>query len=90
MEQGATILKNRKIECLFTTPKLLEALGEKINVPDAGIKGVFCGGTQMTPQMVERSRTYAQHMQELQQIRAQPDWSTFFNTRFSDELARTA
>ena len=45
---------------------------------------------QMTPQMVERSRTYAQHMQELQQIRAQPDWSTFFNTTFSDELARTA
>ena len=27
VEQGATILKNRKIECLFTTPKLLEALG---------------------------------------------------------------
>ena len=45
---------------------------------------------QMTAQMQERSRTYAQHMQELQQIRAQPDWSTFFNTRFSDELARTA
>ncbi len=52
VEQGATILKNRKIECLFTTPKLLEALGEKLDVPDAGIKGVFCGGTQMTPQVV--------------------------------------
>jgi NitT/TauT family transport system substrate-binding protein len=45
---------------------------------------------QMTAQMQQRSRTYAQHMQELQQIRAQPDWSTFFNTTFSDELARTA
>ena len=52
VEQGATILKNRKIECLFTTPKLLEALAEKIDVPGAGIKGVFCGGTQMTPQIV--------------------------------------
>jgi hypothetical protein len=52
VEQGATILKNRKISCLFTTPKLLEALDDKINVPDAGIKGVFCGGTQMTPQNV--------------------------------------
>lgn len=52
VEQGATLLKNRKISCLFTTPKLLEALDEKINVPDAGIKGVFCGGTQMTPQNV--------------------------------------
>lgn len=52
VEQGATILKHRKISCLFTTPLLLEALDEKINVPDAGIKGVFCGGTQMNPQMV--------------------------------------
>jgi NitT/TauT family transport system substrate-binding protein len=45
---------------------------------------------RMTPLMVERSRTYAQHMLELQQIRALPDFNTFFNTRFSDELARTA
>lgn len=52
VEQGAALLKNRKINCLFTTPKLLEALDEKLNVPDAGIKGVFCGGTQMTPQIV--------------------------------------
>jgi phenylacetate-coenzyme A ligase PaaK-like adenylate-forming protein len=52
VEQGALILKNRKVSCLFTTPKLLEALGEKLSVPDAGIRGVFCGGTQMTPQMV--------------------------------------
>jgi phenylacetate-coenzyme A ligase PaaK-like adenylate-forming protein len=52
VEQGATLLKNRKISCLFTTPLLLEALDEFVNVPDAGIKGVFCGGTQMTPQTV--------------------------------------
>jgi len=52
VEQGAVILKNRTVRCLFTTPKLLEALGEKISVPDAGIRGVFCGGTQMTPQTV--------------------------------------
>lgn len=52
VEQAVPLLKNRKISCLFTTPKLLEALDEKINVPDAGIKGVFCGGTQMTPQNV--------------------------------------
>lgn len=52
VEQGATLLKNRKISCLFTTPLLLEALDEFVNVPDAGIKGVFCGGTQMTPQVV--------------------------------------
>ncbi len=52
IEQGVEILQHRKIGCLFTTPKLLEALGEKINVAQAGIKGVFCGGTSMTPQMV--------------------------------------
>ena len=52
VEQGAALLKNRKIACLFTTPLLLEALDEFVTVPDAGIKGVFCGGTQMTPQTV--------------------------------------
>ncbi|MCS6777116.1 MAG: hypothetical protein RMJ43_13190 [Chloroherpetonaceae bacterium] len=52
VEQGVTILKHRKISCLFTTPLLLEALDEKISVPDAGITGVFCGGTQMNPQTV--------------------------------------
>jgi len=45
---------------------------------------------QMTPRMIESSRTYAQHMLELQQIRALPNFDTFFNTRFSDEVARTA
>jgi len=53
IDQAVMTLKHRKgIECMFTTPKLLEALSEKINVPDAGIKGVFCGGTSMTAQMV--------------------------------------
>jgi phenylacetate-coenzyme A ligase PaaK-like adenylate-forming protein len=52
VEQAVPILKHRHVQCMFTTPKLLEALDEKINVPDAGIKGVFCGGTQMTPQNV--------------------------------------
>lgn len=51
-EQAVTILKNRKVAGLFTTPKLLEALGEKIDLWEAGIRGVFCGGTSMTPQYV--------------------------------------
>ncbi len=50
IEQAVMIMKHRKITCLFTTPKLLEALGEQINVPDYGIKGIFVGGTTMTPQ----------------------------------------
>lgn len=52
VDQGLTIIKNRRIDCLFTTPKLLEALGERISIPDAGIKGVFCGGTSMTTQEI--------------------------------------
>ena len=50
VDQAVTILKHRKVSALFTTPKLLEALGEKVNLWDAGIRGVFCGGTTMNPQ----------------------------------------
>ena len=52
VDQATTILKHRKIAGLFTTPKLLEALAEKVNLYDAGIRGVFCGGTTMAPQYV--------------------------------------
>jgi len=52
VDQAVTILKNRKVSGLFTTPKLLEALAEKIDLWDAGIRGVFCGGTTMAPQYV--------------------------------------
>jgi hypothetical protein len=51
VDQGLTILKaHPNVRCLFTTPKLLEALCEKISLAQAGITGVFCGGTSMTPQ----------------------------------------
>ncbi len=52
VNQGVELLRNRNIQCLFTTPKLLEALGEILSIADAGVKGVFCGGTSMTPQNV--------------------------------------
>ena len=52
VDQAVVILKHRRISALFTTPKLLEALSEKLSIPDAGIKGVFCGGTEMNPQTV--------------------------------------
>lgn len=52
VDQAATLLKHRKVSGLFTTPKLLEALAEKVNLYDAGIRGVFCGGTTMAPQYV--------------------------------------
>jgi len=52
IEQAVVLLKHRKIAGLFTTPKLLEAIAEKANLYDAGIRGVFCGGTTMAPQYV--------------------------------------
>jgi phenylacetate-coenzyme A ligase PaaK-like adenylate-forming protein len=52
VEQAVTLLKNRRISGLFTTPKLLEALADKMNLYEAGIRGVFCGGTTMAPQYV--------------------------------------
>ena len=52
VDQAVTLLRHRKISALFTTPKLLEALGEKLDLYEAGIRGVFCGGTTMAPQYV--------------------------------------
>ena len=44
-----------EIRCLFTTPKLLEALcdrleGQGTSLREAGITGIFSGGTEFTPQ----------------------------------------
>jgi phenylacetate-coenzyme A ligase PaaK-like adenylate-forming protein len=50
IDQALTILRANEVKCMFTTPKLLEALCEKIDLAKYGIKGVFCGGTEMTPQ----------------------------------------
>jgi hypothetical protein len=51
IDQALTLLKaHDTIKCLFTTPKLLEALCERVSLKKAGITGVFCGGTEMTPQ----------------------------------------
>ncbi|HLY20798.1 MAG TPA: hypothetical protein VKR61_26410 [Bryobacteraceae bacterium] len=51
IEQGLTLLRaHDNIRCMFTTPKLLEALCEKVSLKKMGIRGVFCGGTEMTPQ----------------------------------------
>jgi hypothetical protein len=51
VDQALTLLKaHENIRCLFATPKLLEALCEKASLKKLGITGVFCGGTEMTPQ----------------------------------------
>jgi phenylacetate-coenzyme A ligase PaaK-like adenylate-forming protein len=52
IEQAVILLKHRRINGLFTTPKLLEALADQLDLYEAGIRGVFCGGTTMNPQYV--------------------------------------
>lgn len=51
INQGLTLLKSQEtIRCVFTTPKLLEALCDRISLRRIGITGVMCGGTQLTAQ----------------------------------------
>ena len=51
IQQALTLLRaHEDIQCMFTTPKLLEAICEKVSLKQVGIKGVFCGGTEMTRQ----------------------------------------
>lgn len=51
IQQGLTVLRaHDNVKCLFTTPKLLEALAAKIDLKKAGITGIFCGGTEMNAQ----------------------------------------
>ncbi len=56
IDQAITLLQaGHDIRCLFTTPKLLEALALRLesmgsSIRKAGITGIFSGGTEFTPQ----------------------------------------
>ena len=51
IDQALIILKaHANVKCIFTTPKLLEGLCEKISLNKMGITGIFCGGTEMNAQ----------------------------------------
>jgi phenylacetate-coenzyme A ligase PaaK-like adenylate-forming protein len=56
IDQALTILKaGHDIKCMFTTPKLLEALCAALDkegrtLADTGITGIFSGGTEFTPE----------------------------------------
>ena len=52
IDQASAILRHRNIQCLFTTPKLLESLAERMSLVKVGLKACFAGGTTMTPQYV--------------------------------------
>lgn len=56
IDQAVTLLgAGHDIRCMFTTPKLLEALALRLEekgttIREAGITGIFSGGTEFTPQ----------------------------------------
>jgi phenylacetate-coenzyme A ligase PaaK-like adenylate-forming protein len=56
IDQALTVLKaGHDIKCMFTTPKLLEALAAALEkqgqtIKGTGITGIFSGGTEFTPQ----------------------------------------
>lgn len=56
IDQALTVLSaGHEIKCMFTTPKLLDALAAKLesqrsSIREAGITGIFCGGTEMSSQ----------------------------------------
>jgi len=56
IDQAITILEaGHDIKCMFATPKLLEALCERLeekgtSLQEIGITGIFSGGTEFTPQ----------------------------------------
>ncbi len=58
IDQALTVLSAKHdIKCMFTTPKLLDALAGRLekdgsSVAQQGITGVFCGGTEMTSQWI--------------------------------------
>ncbi len=57
VDQALKILRGHpNIQCLFSTPKLLESLCEKVSLPKLGIRGIFCGGTEMNAEFHRQAR----------------------------------
>ena len=56
IDQAITVLSaGHDIKCLFSTPKLIEALANRLDedgssIRETGITGIFAGGTEFTPQ----------------------------------------
>lgn len=64
-------------------------LGQKKDAIEASVSNVELTW-RFGPTEIEQSKIYAEHMRELKQIKQLPDFATFFDTRFVDELAKQA
>jgi ABC-type nitrate/sulfonate/bicarbonate transport system substrate-binding protein len=62
-------------------------LGQKREALEVSVPNVELNW-KMTSEMIAAAKTYAQHMVELKQIKQEPDFATFFNTSFSDSIAK--
>ena len=56
IDQALKILQAHEIRCVFTTPKLLEALCRKVSIVQLGVTGIFCGGTEMNAEFHRLAR----------------------------------
>src|SRR5690606_2044932 len=87
-------IHRKAVDFAMSNPKEMAAmavakLGQKpeaiaVSVPNVELTWKF------GPTEIQQSKTYAQYMLELKQIRQLPDFATFFNTKFVDELAKQA
>lgn len=55
IDQTETILKHRKVNAIFTTPKLLDELEKRNLLDHKHLRAIFCAGTSMKPQWVRET-----------------------------------
>jgi NitT/TauT family transport system substrate-binding protein len=87
-------IHRKAVEFAMANPAEMSAmavakLGQKKEAIDASVPNV-----ELTWKFgaleIQQSKTYAEYMLQLKQIRQLPDFATFFDTRFVDELAKQA
>jgi NitT/TauT family transport system substrate-binding protein len=83
----------RASEYMMANPReVAEATVRILGAPRAAVEQALGAGNveyiwRLDETVMNQSRIYGQHMQELRQIRQQPNWNTFLNPRFSNEVA---
>ncbi len=83
----------RASEYMMANPReVADATVRILGAPRAAVEQALGAGNveyiwKLDDTVLTQSRTYAQHMLELRQIRRLPDFATFLNPRFSNEVA---
>ena len=83
----------RASEYMMANPReVADATVRILGAPRAAVEHALAAGNveyiwRLDETVMNQSRIYGQHMQELRQIRQQPNWNTLLNPRFSNEVA---